>query len=297
MPEEARKWTRHGSFYEDPEANPLHTDSGKLEMYSESIANMEIDDCPGMPVWLEKDEYLGVAKEGQLHMVSPHPWYRLHSQMGNSERLRDLYMVQGREPVRINAQDAADRGIEDGDLVELYNERGTVIAGAVVSDDIMPGVVSIYEGGWPQLDSKGRDNSGLANFLTSSRPSSGLAQATTANTALVEMRKCEDPEGPNMAYDKPAIIDDMEIAEIDEDKLGLDRLEALTAALYADMSPGEKMFFERCTVCHAPREVTHYTQQQWKGIVPSMFERAGLQEDERQLVMDYLMANAADAPK
>ncbi len=77
--------------------------------------------------------------------------------------------------------------------------------------------------------------------------------------------------------------------------LGLDRLEALTDALYADMSPGEKMFFERCTVCHAPREVTHYTQQQWKGIVPSMFERAGLEDSERQLVMDYLMANAADA--
>jgi trimethylamine-N-oxide reductase (cytochrome c) len=295
VPEAARKWTRHGAFYEDPEANPLHTDSGKLEMFCESVAEMEIDDCPGMPVWLEKAEYLGAAKPGQLHVVSPHPWFRLHSQMANSERLRDLYMVQGREPVRINAQDAADRGIEDGDLVELYNERGTVIAGAVVSDEIMPGVVSIYEGGWPQLDSKGRDNSGLANFLTSSRPSSGFSQATSANTVLIEMRKCEDPEGPNMAYDKPAIIDDMELAEIDEDKLGLDRLEALTAALYADMGPGEKMFFERCTVCHAPREVTHYTQQQWKGITPSMFERAGLDDSERQLVMDYLMANAADA--
>jgi len=100
-----------------------------------------------------------------------------------------------------------------------------------------------------------------------------------------------------MAYEKPAIIEDMEIAAIDEDKIGAERLEALTAALYADMSPGEKMFFERCTVCHAPREVTHYTQQQWKGIVPSMFERAGLDESERQLVMDYLMANAADAAK
>ena len=297
VPEEARKWTRHGAFYEDPEANPLHTDSGKIEMYSEGVASAGIEDCPGMPVWLEKEEYLGVAKPGQLHVVSPHPWFRLHSQMANSERLRALYTVQGREPVRINTQDAAERGIEDGDLVELYNDRGTVIAGAVVSDDIMPGVVSIYEGGWPQLDSKGRDNSGLANFLTSSRPSSGFSQATSANTVLVEMRKCEDPEGPNMAYEPPAIIDDMELAEIDEDTLGIDRLEALTAALYADMSPGEKMFFERCTVCHAPREVTHYTQQQWKGIVPSMFERAGLDESERQLVMDYLMANAADAAK
>ncbi|WP_347309663.1 molybdopterin-dependent oxidoreductase [Defluviimonas sp. SAOS-178_SWC] len=295
VPQEARKWTRHGAFYEDPEGNPLHTASGKIEMFCENIANFGIDDCPGMPVWMPKHEYLGSAREGQLHVVSPHPWYRLHSQMANSERLRALYMVQGREPVRINTQDAADRGIEDGDLVELYNERGTVIAGAVVSDGIMPGVVSIYEGGWPQLDSKGRCNSGLVNFLTSTQPSSGFSQATSANTVLVEMRKCEDPEGPNTAYDPPAIIDDMEVAEVDDDSVGSDRLSALTEALYADMTPGEKMFFERCTVCHAPREVTHYTQQQWKGITPSMFERAGLDESEKALVMEYLMENAADA--
>ncbi len=295
VPESARKWVRHNDYYNDPEGHPLHTASGKIEMFCETIANMQIDDCPGMPMWLEKKEYLGVAKEGQLHVVSPHPWFRLHSQMGNSERLRDLYMVQGREPVRINAQDAADRGIEDGDLVELYNDRGTVIAGAVVSDEIMPGVVSIYEGGWPQLDSKGRCNSGLVNFITSTQRASGLSEATSANTVLVEMRKCTDPEGRNLAYDPPAIIENMELAAIDEDALGLDRMSDLTEALMADMGPGEKIFFERCTVCHAPREVTHYTRQQWKGITPSMFPRAGLDEEEQALVMEYLMQNAADA--
>ncbi|MCW8842574.1 MAG: molybdopterin-dependent oxidoreductase, partial [Rhodobacteraceae bacterium] len=295
VPEAARKWTRHGEFYQDPEGNPLHTTSGKIEMFCEDFAKLEIDDMPGMPIWMEKHEYLGNAKEGQLHVVSPHPWFRLHSQMDQSETLRDLYKVQGREPVRINTEDAASRGIEDGDLVELYNERGTVIAGAVVSDDIMPGVVSIYEGAWPSLDSKGRCNSGLVNFLTSTQPSSGLAQATTANTVLCSMRKCEDPEGPNQAYEKPPIIEDMEIAEIDEDKLGLDRLETLTEKLYADMGPGEKIYYERCTVCHAPREVTHFTQQQWKGITPSMFPRAGLEGEEADLVMEFLMKNAADA--
>ncbi|NVO58502.1 molybdopterin-dependent oxidoreductase [Rhodobacteraceae bacterium B1Z28] len=295
VPTEARGWVRHAALINDPEGSPLHTASGKIEMFCENIANMEIEDCPGMPMWMEKHEYLGNAKEGQLHVVSPHPWFRLHSQMDQSETLRGIYKIQGREPVRISAEDAASRGIEDGDLVELYNDRGTVIAGAVVSKDIMPGVVSIYEGCWPSLDSKGRCNSGLVNFLTSTQRASGLSEATTANTSLIEMRKCEDAEGPNMAYEKPAIIEDMELAAIDDEVLGLDRLEALTKALYADMTPGEKMFFERCTVCHAPREVTHYTQQQWKGIVPSMFERAGLDDSERELVMDYLLTNAADA--
>ncbi len=295
VPEEARKWTRHGAFYEDPDKNPLHTTSGKIEMYCEDFAKMEIDDMPPMPMWMEKHEYLGNAKEGQLHVVSPHPWFRLHSQMDQSENLRKLYKIQGREPVRINTQDAADRGIVDGDLVELYNDRGTVIAGAVVSDDIMPGVVSIYEGAWPQLDSKGRCNSGLVNFLTSTQRSSGLTEATTANTVLCSMRKCEDPEGPNMAYEKPEIIEDMEIAALDEDKLGLDRIYDITEKLMADMGPGEKIFYERCTVCHGPREPSHFTQQQWKGITPSMFPRAGLEEEEATLVMDYLMQNASDA--
>lgn len=296
VPEEARSWTRHGEFYEDPDANPLHTASGKIEMFCQDIADMEIEDCPGMPMWMEKHEYLGNAEEDELHVVSPHPWYRLHSQMDQSENLRALYKVQGREPVRINTQDAADRGIEDGDLVELYNERGTVIAGAVLSDDIMPGVVSIYEGCWPSLDSQGRCNSGLVNFLTSTQRSSGLSEATTANTVLCRMRRCEDPEGPNMAYEAPPIIEDMEIAAIDPDLLGLDRVYDITDGLMADMGPGERLYYERCTVCHAPRVVEHFTQQQWRGITPSMFPRAGFDEAEAALVMEYLMEHAADAP-
>lgn len=69
----------------------------------------------------------------------------------------------------------------------------------------------------------------------------------------------------------------------------------ITDKLMADMSPGEKIFYERCTVCHGPREVSHFTRQQWKGITPSMFPRAGLDETEAALVMDYLMENASDA--
>jgi trimethylamine-N-oxide reductase (cytochrome c) len=297
FPQEARSWVRHGDFYADPVAHPLHTRSGKIEMFCDTIAEMKIEDCPGMPMWLEPAEYLGNAKEGQLHVVSPHPRHRLHSQMDQSERLRDLYKVQGREPVRINAEDAAARGIADGDLVELYNDRGTVIAGAVVSDEIMPGVLSIYEGCWPSLDSKGRCNSGLVNFLTSTVKSSGLSQATTANTCLASIRKCEDPEGPNTAYEKPPIIEGVELAAIDDADLALDRLDGVIEALYADMSPGEKLFYERCTVCHGPRDVGAFTQLQWKAITPSMFPRAGLEEAEAALIMDFLMANASDAVK
>ena len=99
-----------------------------------------------------------------------------------------------------------------------------------------------------------------------------------------------------MAYAKPDIIEDYEMAEIDEDKLGLDRLYDITESLLADATEGEKIFYERCTVCHGPREVSHFNMNQWKGITPSMFPRAGLDENEAALVMEYLMENASDSP-
>ncbi len=63
----------------------------------------------------------------------------------------------------------------------------------------------------------------------------------------------------------------------------------------ADLSPAERLFYERCTICHAPREPAHYTKLQWKGITPSMFERAGVDETEAATIMEFLMENAADA--
>lgn len=296
-PDAARQWTRHGSFYEDPEANPLHTVSGKIEMFCQTISDLELEECPGMPVWMEPAEYLGNATDGQMHVVSPHPWFRLHSQMDQSENLQNLYKVQGREPVRINTQSAKERGIEDGDLVELYNERGTIIAGAVLSDDIMPNVLSIYEGVWPQLDSKGRCNSGLINFITSTKGSSGLSNATTANTCLASLRKCVDPDGPNLAYEKPPILSDVEVAAIDEDTLGLERMDAVYERLVADLDPDERLFYDRCTVCHSPRVPEHYTQLQWKGILPSMFERAGVDDVDKAAITAYLLAHSSDADK
>ncbi len=85
------------------------------------------------------------------------------------------------------------------------------------------------------------------------------------------------------------------IAAIDDENLGLDRISDLVESIYANMEPGEKMFYERCTVCHGPRDPAGFTRQQWKGILPSMFERAGLDDDERAMVSDFLMKNAADA--
>ena len=292
VPQEANKWVRHGDFYQDPENSPLATRSGKIELFCQDFADYNLDDCPPIPTFMEPHEYLGNAKEGQVHVVSPHPRMRLHSQMANTS-VREVDNVQGREPCLMSPEDAAANGIKDGDLVEVYNERGSIIVGARVDKRIMKGVVSIYEGCWPSVDSKGRCNSGLVNFITSTKASSKLSQATTANTVIANIRKCTDPDGPNMAYTKPA-IKAMTIKP-DPAVYGLGRAALLKDKMTADLGPGEKIFYQRCTVCHSPKEPSHFTQLQWKGITQSMFPRAGLNEGERNLVMEFLLKNAKDA--
>jgi trimethylamine-N-oxide reductase (cytochrome c) len=294
VPEPMRQWVRHGDFYTDPDANPLHTKSGKIELYCETIANYNIPDCPPIPKFLEPFEYLGNAKPGQVHVVSPHPFNRLHSQMANSA-LRNEEHIQGRQHVLISVEDARANGIRDGDLVELSNERGTVIAGARVTDQIMEGVASLEEGGWLQFDSKGRCNSGSINVITTSIAASGLSQATSANTCLATLRKCTDPESENLAFEPP-LIEEPTRPAVDVKSLNFaKRAAALKGATLGALSEGERLFYGRCTLCHIAREPGDFTMNQWLSITESMFPRAGLNEAERAEVLKFLSQNAKGA--
>ncbi len=208
IPEEAYKFVRHSAFRKDPVKNPLKTISGKIQIFSEKFAGFDYKDFKGHVTWFEPAEFLGSkeVKDYPLHMVSPHPTYRIHSQLDNTW-ITNLYKVKGREPVRINPEDAKKFGVKNGDLVEVYNKRGKILAGAVVTKDIRPGVVAIEEGAWysPENISEvgSRCNSGHCNILTSSRPSSQMAQATSANTTLVAIKKAEGTIGANQAYSMP----------------------------------------------------------------------------------------------
>ena len=72
---------------------------------------------------------------------------KLHSRLCGTN-LRDLYTVQGREPCLINPKDAATRNIADGDVVRVFNDRGQILAGAHLTDDVAAGVIVVSEGGW-----------------------------------------------------------------------------------------------------------------------------------------------------
>lgn len=296
VPEMMRKFVPHGDFYADPVKNRLPTKSGKIELYCETIDSFKLADCPPMPKYLEPVEFLGNAKKGQVHVVSPHPFNRLHSQMANAD-LRSELSVQGRQHAFVSVEDAKANGITDGDLIELSNARGAVIAGARVTDKIMQGVVALEEGNWIQLDSKGRCNSGSINMITTSVAASALSQATAANTCVANLKKCSDAESENRAFLPPEVVKNrkpLEQKAIAALKLK-ERADNIKGKRLVSMTPGEKLFYERCTLCHVAQEPVNYTKQQWQGITQTMFERANLNEAERNAVREFLNSNASDA--
>ncbi|MEZ8739272.1 trimethylamine-N-oxide reductase TorA [Photobacterium swingsii] len=209
---EGTNFVRHADFREDPEINPLGTPSGFIEIFSRKIDRYGYEHCQGHPMWFEKSErsHGGPSSDKfPIWLQSCHPDQRLHSQMCESEKYRETYTVQGREPVYINPEDAKDRGISDGDIVRVYNDRGQLLAGARISDNYPRGVIRIHEGAWygPVNEKVGSlDTYGDPNTLTQDIGSSELAQATSANTVIVEFEKFKGEAPPVTSFGGPIYV-------------------------------------------------------------------------------------------
>jgi biotin/methionine sulfoxide reductase len=177
-------------FRADPEGHPLTTPTGKIEIFSETIASFRYPDCPGHPVWREPDEWLGslAARRFGLQLVANQPRSRLHSQLDVGAHSQSV-KIAGREPVRMHPADAAVRGLRDGDLVRIFNDRGACLAGLAVDDAVRPGVAQLSTGAWydPDPANPGFCRHGNPNVLTADRPSSTLSQGCTGQLALVEI--------------------------------------------------------------------------------------------------------------
>ncbi|MFC1981441.1 molybdopterin-dependent oxidoreductase [Chloroflexota bacterium] len=170
---------------EDPESNPFTTPSGKLEIYSQRLADMNDPVIPPIPKYIETWESTNdpLAQKYPLQLITSHLWRRAHTQYDNIPWLREL------EPqaVKINTIDAEARGIKNGDLVRVFNDRGVTMLPAKVTERIMPGVVDIPQGAWYDPDENGVDRGGSANVLTNDAHSPGGAYPS--NTCLVQIEK------------------------------------------------------------------------------------------------------------
>jgi biotin/methionine sulfoxide reductase len=156
---------------------------------------------------MEPSEWLGSDKvsEYPLHLISNQPNTRLHAQLDQG-RVSQNSKVSGREPVRINEADANARGITNGDVVRIFNSRGAILAGAVLTDGVRSGVVEIATGAWYDPVEPGQigslDRHGNPNVLTLDKGTSKLAQGPSAHSTLVELKKFNG-EAPTISVFSP----------------------------------------------------------------------------------------------
>ena len=105
----------------------------------------------------------------------------------------------------VNQLSPQARNIADGDLVRVWNSRGQVLAGAVVTEGIRPGVICLHEGAWPDIDPQaGICKNGAVNVLTKDIPTSRLGNGCAGNTALAWLEKYDGPALTLTAFDPPA---------------------------------------------------------------------------------------------
>jgi biotin/methionine sulfoxide reductase len=204
----------YAAFVHDPEAHRLNTPSGRIELFSETIDGFGYDDCPGHPVWLPPQEYLGAERAARfpLHLLTAQPASRLHSQfdhVGVSAESK----IAGREPLTLHADDAAERGIAEGDVVRVYNDRGACLAGVRLSRDMLRGVAVLATGAW--LDQSGGLADGQGdrlcvhgnpNVLTQDVGTSKLGQGPVAQSCLVEVELWREALPPVRAHLAPAMV-------------------------------------------------------------------------------------------
>lgn len=179
-------------FRANPEANPLPTPSGKIEIYSEQLATIakewELDSDEHItPIpeyhstfngWDSKDR-----KEYPLQLTGFHYKARAHSTYGNVALLK----AAAPQELWMNPIDAQSRGIKNGDLVNVRSKQGELNVRVKVTPRIMPHVTALGEGAWYSPNSKGVDQAGSINVLTTSRPSP-LAKSNPSHTNLVEVK-------------------------------------------------------------------------------------------------------------
>ncbi len=188
------------------EDKPFRTKSGKIELYSEYIANEAnrgkgehydsfgsvYDNLPAdwgdmtpyptyMPTIRGMDD--PAVKQYPLMLLTSHSRYRVHYVFWEHAWLRNHVY---RHRVWLNVSDAKARGIKDNDMVKVYNDRGTVVMPAYITARIMPGVILIHHGGKYMPDKSGVDFGAAASMLLGGESDSCFAPARATNLVQVE---------------------------------------------------------------------------------------------------------------
>ena len=169
---------------EDPDNIAFKTPSGKIEIYSQHWAELAQPDIPPLPQYFEGWETPNdpLAQNYPLMLITTHFRRRALSQFENLPWIRETQ----RQVVMLNSVDAQARGIAEGDMVRVFNDRGVMELPVRVTERIVPGVVDVPHGAWYDPDKEGVDR-GCANVLTKDAYSPG--GSFPYNTGLVQVEK------------------------------------------------------------------------------------------------------------
>ncbi|HEX3579405.1 MAG TPA: molybdopterin oxidoreductase family protein [Thermoanaerobaculia bacterium] len=156
------------------------TPSGRIEIESQQIAALGLDPLPEYIAPYESEERAPeLARRFPLALISPPAHEFLNSSFVNVASLR---RSAGKPTLEIHADDARSRSIVDGARVQIFNDRGTFTADAVVTDRVRPGVVSAQSVWWGRLTSDGTN----AN-QTTSQALTDIGRGATFYDNLVEV--------------------------------------------------------------------------------------------------------------
>ncbi len=204
LPQQPDDGGRLRQFRDDPAGRPLPTPSGKIEIFSTKIASFNEPDCPGHPTWIAPTDVPSTSSP--LFLVANQPATRLHSQFDFGGHSNDA-KHRGREVARMHPDDAAARGIADGDIIRLFNARGACLAGVRITDGIRRGVIQLPTGAWYDPVDPEEDNPlcvhGNPNVLTRDVGTSSLAQGCTGQLTTVQVERFDGNLPPIQAFDPP----------------------------------------------------------------------------------------------
>ncbi|MFC1875430.1 molybdopterin-dependent oxidoreductase [Chloroflexota bacterium] len=223
-----------GNFYNNPGDNPLLTPTGKLEIESTFLLEHFPDDNERFPVahyvrggppeegWTHNEDRLisQRANDYPLLMCSDCPDWGHHSMHGDIPWTREIsrqicFDGYSYENLMVNPETADERGIKHGDLVRVYNNRGSLLGAAYITEEIMTGVLHMPKsrGGYDhiRLPDEYINRSGSPNTICPAMISRHVRTSTAYNNYLVELEKvtgaqheewrANDPEAFERDYD------------------------------------------------------------------------------------------------
>ena len=192
------------AFYNDPLANPIDTPTGKFEVFSTVVyKRFGINDgIPAIPEFIPEDEgalNTELKKRHPLQVIMAHPKYRFHGKYNDCSWLAENYKIVGEdgylyEPIWMNSADAESRGLNDGDIVRVFNDRGDILSGLKVTERVVPGTIWLTYGSWHEPlspDTRLYDRAGDGNVLTNDGPMSPNHVTGAFNSVLLQVEKAD----------------------------------------------------------------------------------------------------------